>query len=443
MARPNVTVIVDDQSFVVPPTEIGSVTRGGMVSYNGLITHLGNTAERKRGIMEIASVNDLIEKLNSPDPVGAGISCDRLNETYLGHWSTYERLGKAKPYTAGGTAARWPGGPTGNWRNEFFAAHNYLQYGGVLVVAGTGSDFNTTVTSTSTPLHNKEVDIDVVFAALGGNTGITGHAGGLGDFDIQVSTVSNIANTRQDVVGVVPDNSLGGFSGDAGTISGDAIVPAGVSPTEFTICGYGMKRHLDVTRGSDLNSNSLVNTSVCSDIAGCISRNDRLGHPWTSPAGFVRGQILDVYDLVKNPTDAEQDTLYDRKINPVVTFPGEGTVLFGDKTGKDATSTMSRINVSRLFIYLKKTIGQAARSLLFKQNDEITRAQFVNAVTPILNRVKATRGISDFRVVCDETNNLPAMVDANQFIADVFIKPTTSINYIHLTFTNKNSDAVL
>ena len=133
------------------------------------------------------------------------------------------------------------------------------------------------------------------------------------------------------------------------------------------------------------------------------------------------------------------DTLYDNKINPIVTFPGEGTVLFGDKTLADGTSTLSRINVSRLFIYLKKTIGAAARGKLFELNDSTTRASFVNAVSPLLRNIQARRGLYDFRVVCDDTNNTDALIDANQFIADIYLKPTKSINFIRITFTNKNT----
>ena len=130
-------------------------------------------------------------------------------------------------------------------------------------------------------------------------------------------------------------------------------------------------------------------------------------------------------------------------MNPVVTFPGEGTILFGDKTNKAATSTLSRINVARLFLYLKKVIGTSARSLLFEQNDEITRNLFINAVTPLLETIRGQRGITDFRVICDESNNTADIVDSNQFVADIFIKPTKSINFIRLRFTNKSEGAEL
>ena len=201
------------------------------------------------------------------------------------------------------------------------------------------------------------------------------------------------------------------------------------------------QKHLDITRGINdaENTANYVNTNCAPDVAGCIARTDRDAAPWFSPAGFKRGRILDVVRLVHNPSDAEMDTLYDAGINPVVTFPGEGTVLFGDKTGAASTSTLSRINVSRLFIFLKKTIGAAARSILFELNDITTRSAFVNAVEPVLASVQARRGIYDFRVICDETNNTAAMIDSNQFIADIYIKPAKSINYIRITFTNKNT----
>ena len=147
--------------------------------------------------------------------------------------------------------------------------------------------------------------------------------------------------------------------------------------------------------------------------------------------------------LANNLSTSEQDTLYDNGVNPVVKFPGEGTFLFGDKTNKPTTSTLSRINVARLFIYLKKIIGTSARSLLFELNDEITRNLFINAVTPVLENIQGQRGITEFRVICDESNNTADVIDANQFIADVFIKPTKSINFIRLRFTNKPESANL
>ena len=407
MARPNVTVIIDDQSYVIPNSESGSIVRGGMVSDNGLVLALGFTAEREKGYMEIQSLGDWMQRLTAKDPVGNTYDLLYYDSTSAGYTSYH---GSAY---AGGTASRYPLGPTGAWKNEWYAAHNYLQYGGILVVGATGSVENTG--SGSATLQDKQIPLDVVFAATGG--------------DNQPST---IASHRGDCVGVcgvsdsITDPSEATFTG---------------TNNEFTINVYGTKRHLDVTRGVGGAASNVdyITTSCAADVAGCIARNDKLADPWISPAGFRRGQILDVVSLVDNPTDAEMDTLYNNKINPIVTFPGEGTVLFGDKTGADGTSTLSRINVSRLFIYLKKTIGAAARGKLFEQNDATTRASFVNAVSPLLRNIQARRGIYDFRVVCDETNNTDALIDSNNFIADIYIKPAKSINFIRITFTNKNT----
>jgi len=170
------------------------------------------------------------------------------------------------------------------------------------------------------------------------------------------------------------------------------------------------------------------------DIAGLCARTDVDRDPWFSPAGFNRGQIKNVIKLAFNPNQAQRDVLYKAGVNPVVSFPGEGTVLFGDKTMLSKPSAFDRINVRRLFIVLEKAIARAAKAQLFEFNDEFTRAQFVNLVEPFLRLVQGRRGIYDFRVVCDETNNTPEVVDRNEFIGDIYIKPAKSINFIQLNF---------
>jgi phage tail sheath protein FI len=170
------------------------------------------------------------------------------------------------------------------------------------------------------------------------------------------------------------------------------------------------------------------------DIAGLCARTDQDRDPWFSPAGFNRGQLKNVIKLAFNPNQAQRDTLYKAGVNPVVSFPGEGTVLFGDKTLLSKPSAFDRINVRRLFIVLEKAIARAAKAQLFEFNDEFTRAQFVNLVEPFLRLVQGRRGIYDFRVVCDETNNTAEVVDRNEFVGDIYIKPAKSINFIQLNF---------
>jgi len=170
------------------------------------------------------------------------------------------------------------------------------------------------------------------------------------------------------------------------------------------------------------------------DIAGLMARTSINNYPWFSPAGAQRGTINDAIKLAYNPSQAQRDLLYPKRINPVIFSPGSGIILFGDKTGLSYASAFDRINVRRLFLTVEATIQQAARAQLFEFNDAITRSNFINIVEPYLRDIKAKRGITDFLLVCDESNNTPDVIDANQFRADIFIKPARSINFIGLTF---------
>ena len=187
---------------------------------------------------------------------------------------------------------------------------------------------------------------------------------------------------------------------------------------------YAYDRYNDVYRFVPLNG----------DMAGLSARTDTVADSWFSPAGFNRGIVRGAVKLAFNPTKAQRDQLYPARINPVATFPGQGTVLFGDKTGLTTPSAFDRINVRRLFIVLEKAISTASKFQLFEFNDEFTRANFRNIVEPFLREVQGRRGITDFLVVCDETNNTGEVIDRNEFIAEIFIKPARSINFITLSF---------
>ena len=169
-------------------------------------------------------------------------------------------------------------------------------------------------------------------------------------------------------------------------------------------------------------------------MAGLCANTDSVADSWFSPAGVNRGQLLGVTKLAFNPKKADRDTLYKARVNPLVSLPGQGTLLFGDKTLLSRPSAFDRINVRRLFIALEKAISTAAKAQLFEFNDEFTRAQFRNLVEPFLRDVKGRRGLSDFQVICDTTNNTSAVIDGNKFVADIFIKPSRSINFISLNF---------
>ena len=187
---------------------------------------------------------------------------------------------------------------------------------------------------------------------------------------------------------------------------------------------YMFDKHNDKFRFVPLNG----------DVAGLCARTDSDRDPFFSPGGFTRGQIQGVVKLPFNPKKAERDKLYAKGVNPVVSFPGEGVVLFGDKTQLTKPSAFDRINVRRLFILLEKAIANAARFQLFEFNDEFTRSQFVSMVEPFLRDIQGRGGITDFRVICDASNNTPQVVDSNSFRGDIFVKPSRSINFIQLNF---------
>ena len=184
----------------------------------------------------------------------------------------------------------------------------------------------------------------------------------------------------------------------------------------------------------DKYNDQYVNIPLNADTAGLCARTDQTNDPWWSPAGFNRGAIKNCVKLLYSPNQTDRDTLYKNGINPVVSFPGQGVVLYGDKTLLAKPSAFDRINVRRLFIVLEKAIATAAKYQLFEFNDVFTRAQFKSLVEPFLRDVRGRRGIYDFRVVCDETNNTGEVIDRNEFVADIYIKPAKSINFIYLNF---------
>ena len=232
---------------------------------------------------------------------------------------------------------------------------------------------------------------------------------------------------RDCVVFISPD--MDDVVDNAGSEATDIVAKRNdYNSTSFAVMDSNWKKQFDkynnVYRWVPLNG----------DIAGLCARTDFERDPWFSPAGFNRGHIKNVTRLAWNPGKDDRDTLYKNGINPVVQFKGEGVVLYGDKTMLTKPSAFDRINVRRLFIVLEKAITKASKYSLFEFNDEFTRAQFVALVEPYLRDVKGRRGIYDFRVVCDETNNTPEVIDRNEFIGDIYIKPARSINFIHLNF---------
>ena len=242
----------------------------------------------------------------------------------------------------------------------------------------------------------------------------------------------SIVNARKDCMAFVspPIEDTVGSSTPAADVKAFAD---GLSSTSYASCDstavYVYDKYNDVYRW----------IGAAGHHAGLCANTDSVADAWFSPAGVNRGQLLGVTKLAFNPKKADRDTLYKARVNPIVSLPGQGTLLFGDKTLLSRPSAFDRINVRRLFIALEKAVSTAAKAQLFEFNDEFTRAQFRNLVEPFLRDVKGRRGLTDFLVVCDETNNTSAVIDGNRFVADIFIKPSRSINFITLNFVATRS----
>jgi len=314
------------------------------------------------------------------------------------------------PVDYANTNATW-----GKTANTVFAkvTNQLVNLAGGTDVVPTDSDLQTAYTL----FENKEqVDISLV---------VTGDA----SVAVQQFVIDNVVTPRADCIALIspPSTAVVNQAGSETTNIQTWLTSLSRS-SSYVVADSGWKYQLDkynnVYRWVPLNG----------DVAGLCVYTDTIKDPWFSPAGFNRGAIKNCIKLAWNPTKTYRDTLYSAGVNPVVSFAGQGTVLFGDKTLQSKPSAFDRINVRRLFIALEKSIGTAAKFSLFELNDEFTRGQFVALVTPFLRDIQGRRGITDFKVVCDTTNNTPNVVDSNQFVGDIYIKPARSINFIQLNF---------
>jgi hypothetical protein len=380
--RPKVTVSVVDNSFVVAGSEAQGAHISGMVSLTtpSLVDLFGVTADNEVGYMTVETIGDWVAKLNGT--------------------------------TWGGVTGA---GPTGSWATDWYSAYNYLTYGGVLKIAETASTF-----------YDASIGLDSMFTAQAS----TDH----------YSAVSTITSYRDDIIGIV-GVTYTGYTGGGGVPTTPTVYPTLTNADNKLFAVGGEKVMLGI---SNTGTTNYVTIPLAGDAAGCFVRTDRDSQRWFSPAGTRRGRILNTVRLIKNPTATEQDNLYNNKINSIIGIAGDGVYLFGDITQEGTTtSTLTRVNVVRLINYIKRTLGRTANGVLFEVNDATTRALFSNAAIGFLQNIKDGRGLYDFKVVCDETNNPAAILDSNQFVADIYIKPTKSINYVKVTITNLNTDAQL
>ncbi len=303
---------------------------------------------------------------------------------------------------------------------NIFGNTNYTLTGGNDY--GAQVDLGGIIQAYQTLSDNNDETVDFILGGPGLGNSITSAAKAnflISLAEIRKDCIVTLSPTKQAVLGTVDSNrqtsNVVGFFDT-------------VSPSSYAVFDSGWKymydRFNDVFRWVPCNG----------DIAGIMVRSADQSYPWFSPAGSQRGQLLNLVKLAYNPNQSQRDDLYTSRINPIIFSAGQGTILFGDKTALDYVSAFDRINVRRLFLYIESQIEKFAKTILFEFNDEITRANFRNVTEPFLRDVQAKRGIIDFIVVCDDTNNTPDVIDANEFRADIFIKPARSINFVGLTF---------
>ena len=347
------------------------------------------------------------------------------------------------------TDAKTEDGSTNFYKEVLNQNSNYIWFANARTGATSNTAINLTSASTTTPLSvsfnggtdgldentaalssiltaydlfasAENVDVSLILA---GST-----RGGTNGEQLANYLIDNIAERRKDCVVFVSPQRADVVNALGSEATNIVALRNSLRSTSYAVMDSGYKYQYD--KYNDLYRYVPLN----GDTAGLCVRTDDVRDPWFSPAGFNRGQVKNIVKLAYNPAKADRDVLYKAGVNPVVTFPGQGTVLFGDKTLLSKPSAFDRINVRRLFIVLEKAIATATQFTLFEFNDDFTRAQFRNLVEPFLRDVQGRRGIYDFKVVCDSTNNTGEVIDRNEFIGDIYIKPAKSINFIQLNF---------
>jgi len=326
--------------------------------------------------------------------------------------------------TSGGTISvgqQATGVNFGCFGNESYSLSNGYDYSSA--TGGMAATLSEVLTAYETFRNPAEYDVNFLIAGPDGGTTLF-------DSQAKANRLIDIAENRKDCIACISPRKSGVVNIANSDTQTDNIIKFfdSVSSSSYAVFDSGYKYMFDRF------NNTFTYVPLNADVAGLMARTSINNYPWFSPAGAARGVINNAIKLAYNPSQGQRDLLYPKRINPVIFSPGAGILLFGDKTGLSVASAFDRINVRRLFLTVEETISRAARAQLFEFNDVITRTNFVNIVEPYLRDVKAKRGITDFLVVCDESNNTPDVIDSNQFRADIFIKPARSINFIGLTF---------
>lgn len=383
------SITVKDNAFTSSSTsEAPSTFVAGTVSFNGLVNLFGTTgsngnSEKELGYMTVNSLTDWFSRLNK-SPVGV---C----------------------------------GPTGGWAGEWWAVHNYLQYGGRCVIGGTGSTGDyafATIIKTNTPLHNSSLlTLDAVF-----DTGTTASS----------EVVIDIVTSRQDCLGVI---------GNYKSITGIPNIPSPYSTREddfgfdtsspYLVYVAGRKKFVAGTNSRNVN---IRESNLSPDVAGCMARSARDQRIWNSPAGKTRGRILGVVSLQQTFSENDSNILLNANVNPIMTIPGQGTYLLGNKTSQ-TSGDLSKINISMMVSYLRKQLQDIVKEYMFELNNINTRLEVVSAITPILEDIKGGNGITEYRIVCDETNN----TEAGNLVVDVFVDSVYAVETLQITIINSTT----
>ena len=383
------------------------------------------------GVIERSS-KTVVERLQYLSKFTDGVSAEGASAYYptiVKEASQYIYFGSHNnaphyPTTAGAGVAAGTAATAANSGDKaaLFGTIQTALTGGTDDYAYTVSEFQTGL-----ELFNDKETVDVDYILMGGSMATEA------DTKLKAAACITSANLRKDAVAFISahkGNQVSGTVALTRTAQKDNTVNffSSLSSSSYAVFDSGYKYFYD-------RFNDSYRYVPCNgDIAGlCVATSTTLDD-WFSPAGLSRGGVRNAIKLAYNPTQSDRDELYQNRINPVVSFPGQGITLFGDKTALSSPSAFDRINVRRLFINIEDRAEALAKAVIFEQNDDTTRLGFTNALTSYLSEVQARRGITDFQVVCDTTNNTPSVIDRNEFVAEVYVKPTRSINYITLSF---------
>ena len=404
-----------------------------IVDDSGTITGVqGNILEKHISISKSA---DAVSAVNSPqkiwyknylanfsDYVYAGSNPSSSADTY---WGTAPRAtGFSAAYTPYTTAQGLWGQ---NAQGTVFSAIGNVTYtltGGVNYSAGGGMSATLGDLVSAYNLFSNKDEISVNFLINGPGLSVESES------QAKANQLISIAESRKDCIALISPHRANVVDLTNSSTQTTNVVRffSSLSSSSYAVFDSGYKYTYD-------RFNNLFRYVPCNgDIAGLMVRTDIQQFPWYSPAGQSRGVLNNAIKLAYNPSKSQRDSLYEARVNSVINQPGTGVLLFGDKTGLAYASAFDRINVRRLFITVEKALESVAQAQLFEFNDQITRSNFINIVEPYLRDVQAKRGLYDFRVICDESNNTPEVIDNNEFRADIFLKPSKSINYVTLTF---------